>query len=526
MLRIAATNGTNNTTFGGAITLNNHLTLDDTAAPRVLVMSGALNATGTSSALTVTKGSGAGSVTLSGALTVGSGGLTFLSTGSTTAGSVLTLSGAISGTGDITFSNNTTVQNGVTVSNASINNTGAIRNVGTGTGNTLVSGNILTNVTSVQQNGTSPLELGGVNTYTGPTTVTSGTLVLTGSASANGSLAGTAISVASAGTIVVQGSSATLNNYTIGATGSPTLSIATGGTLSLVDALANTLTINSATAGATVLSLANGSQLVFDVGPTADSIQLGSGLLAAIASGGVVTVVPYLFGPLTSGSFTLISAPGGGLISGGLADFQLSTTSLGGATLGLTITDTALVLNVTNPNNPTTLYFKGGVAGSTGGINATWNGFVSANTNWTTDASGTTNAQALPSSVTDVHFYAAGTTTANLTTVLGQNVEVRTLTLDGGTLTQAVSIVGTIPNTSNLNTLTITPLTPGAGITANSGAGADDHRPDRLGGRSDLDEQLQRRLERHRHPIQQPRTDAEQQRHRRVHDQRHDVRHR
>ncbi|MGC3968969.1 MAG: hypothetical protein QM775_16830 [Pirellulales bacterium] len=293
------------------------------------------------------------------------------------------------------------------------------------------------------------------NVYTGSTNVASGTLALGG----NGSLAGTAINVATGATLAV------VSNYTIGSFGSPTLTIDSGGTLSLANSFAQTLTLNSATAGATVLTMGSGSGtfLNFDIGGSADQIAIGNGLLVRILGGGVV-LNPSLAGALANGTYTLISAPGGGLLStnGTSGLFSLGSSVIGGANLTLNITDTLLSLTIANaPPPPAIAYFRG--------TTSVWNSFTGGSLNWATDSTGGTPTDALPGSVTDVHFYAATALPASLTTTLGQDFTIRSLTHDGGST--RVTIDGTIEGSAALNTLTITPVDSSTGITVNAGAG-------------------------------------------------------
>ncbi|MDZ4782669.1 MAG: autotransporter-associated beta strand repeat-containing protein [Planctomycetia bacterium] len=96
-----------------------------------------------------------------------------------------------------------------------------------------------------------------------------------------------------------------------------------------------------------------------------------------------------------------------------------------------------------------------------------WTAFSGNTSNWTTDAAGTTNTNALPGSTTDVHFYATGAT--NLNTTLGQNFAIASLTMDAAA-TSNVSIgsgggILTInpTNSTSGDTITGIKLNPGAG---------------------------------------------------------------
>jgi len=114
------------------------------------------------------------------------------------AGGTLTLSGgAINNTGNITFNTNGS-GGGINVS-ANITNTGTITNNGTSASGVTLSGIIGPSVTGVIQNSAnSTLVLSGANSYTGPTTITAGTLWLSSSLSPS-----SVITIGSSGTLVV-----------------------------------------------------------------------------------------------------------------------------------------------------------------------------------------------------------------------------------------------------------------------------------------------------------------------------------
>ena len=286
---------------------------------------------------------------------------------------------------------------------------------------------------------------------------------------ATGSLANPTVTAQSGGTFQLRGS------HTMGGTNDPNITIVGGGataagTLSLADGAVNTLTLTSATPGVTVLNLGGiataPAQLGMNIGATSDQIVLANNTKALIGTAGVtLTVNPNgAFSPLGNGTHTLISAPGGGLTSGGGVTVSLTTGNFGGKSIALgTPSDTQLDLVVTDgAAMPSLAYFKGAVDGY-------WNGFSGGNannSNWTTDAAGATDPHALPASGADIHFYAANATTANLVTTLGQNFTVKTLTVDGGTLANAVSVA------PGGGTLTVTPASSAAGIAVNGGAGA------------------------------------------------------
>ena len=89
------------------------------------------------------------------------------------------LSGGVTGTGNLLINNLGLASNVVNLTTTPINPTGSITLQGTATGNTTISAVIGANVTGVTQNSaTSPLILSATNTYTGPTTVNAGTMVI------------------------------------------------------------------------------------------------------------------------------------------------------------------------------------------------------------------------------------------------------------------------------------------------------------------------------------------------------------
>jgi autotransporter-associated beta strand protein len=93
------------------------------------------------------------------------------------AGSNLTLSGGIAGSGNLVL--NATGAGVITLSTASVNNAGTITNSGSGGATNVISAVIGASVTGVtQSSATSSLNLSGANTYTGPTSVSASTLTI------------------------------------------------------------------------------------------------------------------------------------------------------------------------------------------------------------------------------------------------------------------------------------------------------------------------------------------------------------
>jgi autotransporter-associated beta strand protein len=425
---------------------------------------------------------------------------------------------AISGTGDVVFNGavtssvaggptflfNNTLTNfaggfGMTTGAGQRTNTfggaGNVSITGLSNGNGTNTGNIL------NWSNTGTMTLNGVS-MTGFVNVNAGTAVLTGdytsTSNATVTVGSGATPVTSVTTPVgINTGNATLRivgNRSIGTAGvsNGSLTIRGGntggtpigqGTLSLVDSSINTLTINNATAGATLLTMAGAagqsSVLKLEIGNnTADKITLANGGKASIGAGGVVVDVTGIGGFTTEAStqsLTLLSAPGAGLSTGGT---QFSTGNLTGNFGGYT---TASFINTTTTDliltlggytaAPTTGFWKGGI----NGIWSTLTGGLSNNSNWTTDAGGTTDAHQVVGATSDVVFAASspGTTT----TTLGQNFSIKSLTINtdtsisGNTLTVGNTSTGITVNSGATGTINSTLTGGGAGITKN-GVGA------------------------------------------------------
>jgi fibronectin-binding autotransporter adhesin len=335
--------------------------------------------------------------------------------------------------------------------------------------------------TGVTKTGLGVLTLTAANTYTNPTLLNGGTTVTNNPAA----LGGTAITVGTGAAVTATTGNATLvvrGTTTIGTATAGSITVAGGngtttgqGTLSLFDGSVNTLNLLARTAAATDLTVGSATAagvLNFDLGTAAgvsDRINLNNNAVSVGAGGAVINVNPL--GGLVNGTYTLLSYGSQAAGAAGTGGFAFANgtqvLTLGGATLTLSNTGTAETLTVaTNAGaTPATAYFQGSV-------DAAWNTIdpTTAVTNFTSDAAGTTNTLQLPGTTTDVHFYAANATAANLNTTLGQNFTIQTLTVDGGSLTQNVGIASG-GATAGTNTLTITPAAATAGISLAAGAG-------------------------------------------------------
>ncbi|NCA00258.1 MAG: hypothetical protein EBS88_12645, partial [Betaproteobacteria bacterium] len=261
----ALRNISGNNTWGGTITT-------ETPAVRINSDSGTLTLSGSSAISSVTNigvtFGGSGHVTVSGAIGIGTAGLTKDGTGTLTLSSANTYSGATAVTAGVVnlqngsalgTSSQTTVDNGATIqmqggiavgslalrlNGAGVSSLGALRNIsgnnswsGTitalsdsrihsdagvltlsganaisasnmgvtfgGSGDVVVSGTITTGTGSLTKEGSGTLTLSGANTYTGATTITSGTLVL-----------GASQVIANTSNVVMNGGTLNTNGFT------------------------------------------------------------------------------------------------------------------------------------------------------------------------------------------------------------------------------------------------------------------------------------------------------------------------
>ena len=223
----------------------------------------------------ITQASNSSPLTIStGMLTVNSGGTTLAASGT----ALFTVSGGVGGSGNLILNTNNNT-NGITLSGTAINNTGAMINSGIGSATTTISAVIGPNVNGVTQTApTSTLNLTGINTYTGNTTITLGTLQI-GSAGTlgSGSYAG---SIANSGTLQYGSSAANALSGIISGTG--TLAM-TDGTLTLSgsNTYSGVTTIN---AGKVILSSAG------SLGNTAMSVANGATFAVQPGMGGSIAV--------------------------------------------------------------------------------------------------------------------------------------------------------------------------------------------------------------------------------------------
>ncbi len=215
---------------------------------------------------------------------------------------LFTISSNITGTGNLTV--RSLQGTGNATLSGSVNMTGQLINNGVSASRTIVSGVIGSNVTGVTQNSSSSnLTLSNANTFTGPTSVSTGTLILTGSGSINSS---SLVSVASGATLTNNTATALTaplslaENATVNGSGSFTatnLTIVgnlTGGTFTTINS-----TGSFAASGALAFTLTNtvaGTYDLFSTNPASFSFtSVSVGALPLVDSGGTFTANDGLF---------------------------------------------------------------------------------------------------------------------------------------------------------------------------------------------------------------------------------------
>ncbi len=189
--------------------------------------------------------------------------------------------------------------------------------------------------------GSGSLTLAGANTWTGPTSVSSGTMLL----AANSTLGDTVISVASGAILdMMAGSSA--GNTTTAASGATLAGTTGGATFNLEDSAIGTFTLTQGASFSGIALTLGGDTLDFDISNLGTDEILDSGPGKASVSGVNTINLDALTPTLTPGVYTLISDPAGGL-TGTFKFANLQTTEvLDGYTLSLTNSSTAETLTV------------------------------------------------------------------------------------------------------------------------------------------------------------------------------------
>ncbi len=410
--------------------------------------------------------------TLSGTLNLGTAARTF-QVGNGTAAADLTVSGIISNSASLikdgagvlalsganTFTGSVTVTSGELVAGHNQGLSNASNAYSVGTGAFLNAGGFNNSIGAINGAGTlqnaaasaGTLTIGGGNatsTFSGTIQdgAGGGVLNLTKTGSGTISLTGAA-NLTYTGTTTV--SAGVLN---AGLRGTQTL-IQTGGALNFTDTTANTLTLGSS---GNVLQLSGGT-LGFELGATGDKIVL-AGTAKALTSGTTILDINGIAG-LTAGTYRLVDAPNGGLLS--------TNTSTGLFTLGSTPSGFALTSDFQDTYLDLTLvafvgkYWRGDVDGS-------WSTNNSGDTNWTTDAAGLTEAGVIPGSGDSVLFSATNAAGPTIATTLDGAITVKELLF----LSQPAGVTSVSIGAGTGGSLTITPtMAATQGISLAAGAG-------------------------------------------------------
>jgi autotransporter-associated beta strand protein len=339
----------------------------------------------------------------------------------------------------------------------------------------------ISGIGSLTKNGSFALTLTQAHTYTGPTAINAGSLILAGSSTVLGN---TAVTVASGASFPVHpgGGSITIGSTATASAGA-SLALAAGtgtnagASFDMVDGGIGTVNVQQGAGFGNGLILGgagtstNAPGLSFEIGNSLGSIDLlaVSGAASVGLSGAKITFAGLPGATsLTTGDYAFITASGG---LGG-AGFALSSTTLsvGSHSYNLSLVDstaTSEVVTVTNAliQPPNTAYWNGSHSGL-------WNTLIGGNTtNWSTAATSGSDTQQLPGPNTNV-FFAVTSGALNLSNSLGQDFSINSLNFTGtGTsATNPVTIAGS--NTLTINAAAANGNAAGSGTTVAVGSGA------------------------------------------------------
>ncbi len=336
--------------------------------------------------------------------------------------------------------------------------------------------------TGVTKAGTGIWTLSGVNTYTGPTTVSAGNLVLSQGGGGTGVLNNTAITIASGATLSpLAGTSGYFAGNTATAAKGASVTLSAGGALNLADGTVNPFVLIQNSTFAGNAATFNGGAINFDIGATtADQIDVrlnavaGTGQATSSGLNGISISPATGTGSLTAGNYTLINATAAGSTLSN-ANFYLASPNLvvGGTLYNLSLSGTTgtEVLTVATGGAsaaPNSAFWSGAR------IDGSWNTLTGASlTNFVSNAAGTGDTFAKPGSNTNLTMTA--NTATNLSTTLDANFTINNLTFSGtGTSNTAGTTIatGAGTNTLTINATALNGIAAGNGITVNAGSGA------------------------------------------------------
>ena len=397
----SASLGTGNLTLGGGALASGGATAYALANPLVIGTGGTL-----------------GSATNNGALTFSAASGTITTANPTlTVNSLVTIAGAIgdngagygftkAGAGLLIMGGANNYSGATTISGGTLSLTGSLTGTAIGP-----SGGTFSEGPSGVISGSASLNLGGglatlagTNTYTGATTVSGGTLLL----SSGGGLGATAVSVKGGGTLLVQG------NTSIAAGGSLTVaggaSPASQGVVDLRNySTSNTLTVNGNLNLGNGAGGSGGSVLDFDLNSNGTADQIISTGAATLAGSNTINLNPAVIGGVVAdGSYTLVTASSGLSVS----NFGIGSRPAGFYHFSLaTPQGSALVLTITGNATPGTAYWTGNASQALSDAANNWGvGSGITKSNWSTDSTGSSDTLQVPGASTNVVFTAASAT--------------------------------------------------------------------------------------------------------------------